>query len=158
MCGWLRWDHGWTDSGCHRHLKLDIYMLMSDLTPEWNCKVHLNNHVHCTCMHCHSCTTMCRAGVDWIARTQRTCNDPDQSSNLDRWKHNSIILYCKGGWEVRQWRMATKKTEIDTTPCDQDPHTLAPRLPTVWENVFRLIHSSAGGKQHFSTWGWCLQN
>ena len=39
-----------------------------------------------------------------------------------------------------------KKTENPVKPC---PRTLAPRLPDVCEkNVFRLIRSSASGKQH----------
>ena len=42
-----------------------------------------------------------------------------------------------GGWEVRQWQMATRKVSNLMSHVTYTPHTLAPRLPDVCEkNVF----------------------
>ena len=56
-----------------------------------------------------------------------------------------------GGWEVRQWRTATRKVGNLISHVTSTPRTLAPRPPDVCEeNVFRFFRASASGKQHFS--------
>ena len=73
---------------------------------------------------------------------------PRRSSGVKREKKHENIAektHKKGQATVN----GKKKTENPAKPCDLDPR-LAPRLPDVCEkNVFRLIRSSASGKQHF---------
>ena len=57
----------------------------------------------------------------------------------------------KGGWVGNQaMANSNKKSEQSHEPCDLYPHTLAPRLPDVYEKkVLCFFRTSASGKQHF---------
>ena len=57
----------------------------------------------------------------------------------------------ESGWvgKVRQWWKATKTTELWNAMWPEDPpHTRTHTPSRVWEKLFRLFRSSAGGKRH----------